>query len=242
MRKLSISNKILGGFGFILIMCIAIVFLAKSNLDRLSRNIFFMQNSQLPILKKTHEMSGQFRRAAVYLQKFANGDTRPDNKQSFESSRDSCLSCFQEIYGALKAGLGKDADKSKQPIEDVQAAVVEFFEIGAHFMDPSAGESDAERPTLTGPQMLELIDEKIIEIQGQSEGIFSFFEISEGKRIQRELDRMIKTLDILMKILPVVIVLFGIGFTYFISTGIAGPLQKITFSMGQAERDRKSVV
>jgi methyl-accepting chemotaxis protein len=231
MSKLSISNKILGGFGFILIMCICIVFLAKYNLDQLSRNIFFMQQAQFPILKKTHEMSGQFRLAAVYLQKMAQGDTRDETKQAYENARESCKSFFDPIFADLKRGLGKGADKSKRPIENVQDTVTTLFDAGDTFLTTFPSGSPASVAELIG-----LINEKVIEVQGQSEGIFSFFETSEGKRIQRELDRMIKTLDILMKILPVVIILFGVGFTYFISTGIAGPLQKIIFSMGQAER------
>lgn len=231
MRGLSIGNKILGGFGFILLICISVVVMAKLNLDSLSRTINFLQLTQFPVLKKTHEMSGQFRLATNALLQICQQGKNADLEHGYTGAKENCNNTFNAIQGDLKKSSGKSRDGVNKQFDDVKSIIDEVFSRDEEIL---AAQMPMTAASYT--EFVQMVNDKFGQIQEKTEGIFSYYETSEGKRIQMEQSGMINKLDLLMKILPVFVILFGGGFTWFISTGIAGPLQKIIFCMAEAER------
>src|SRR3989339_818181 len=99
MKRLSIGNKIMLGFVFILLLCISVVIMAKMNLDSLGSSISFLQEAQFPALKRTHEMTGQFRLATQTILQIGQSGKNADNERMYQASRDNCRGLVTSITG-----------------------------------------------------------------------------------------------------------------------------------------------
>ncbi|OIP23782.1 hypothetical protein AUK22_09420 [bacterium CG2_30_54_10] len=230
MIRLSISKKIMFGFLFILVTCIAVVGVSGYLLNRLKTEINFLQAAQLPILIKVQSLTADVNTAGLSCLTMYHQGKDPDLQKSFEDARDRVTSNLTSIRDDISKSMAKRGGPVLQLIGGGDAT---FQELLARCETILTSEMPPSLASFT--DAANFVREKLESFQNTAQSVGGFFKLTEGKRIENDLTSMFSVLGMVMKILPVVVILFGIGFTWFISTGISGPLEKIIHSMGEAE-------
>ncbi len=228
--KLSISKKILAGFISILVICLAVVGVAGYLLNRLKTEINFLQEAQLPILTKVQMWSSDINIAGLTMLQMAIQGKNDDLQKAYDDACERARSNLNSIREDVEKRMAKRGRPVVQLVEAAEAGMAELFE----YCDKTLKPADAGK-AVPLPEAAAAVREKLETLQNTAQSVGDFFKATEGKRIENDLKSMFSVLGTVMKVLPVIVVLFGIGFTWFISTGISGPLDKIMKSMSAAE-------
>ncbi|MFZ2961127.1 MAG: methyl-accepting chemotaxis protein [Candidatus Ozemobacteraceae bacterium] len=230
MSGFSISKRILGGFLFILLLCIGVVALANFELNKLHGTIDFFQGSAVPILKKFQQLMGESNMATlVALQIYQQGKTA-DFEQNYSTLRDNAKSLFGDLSQYTRKLSPKDAAPLDSVFSETEECLNALFLRADEMLTMSALPSSASYT-----EALAFFRTKLETVKEQGNTINDYFNTAEEFRIKLELQNVFSRMGQSMKFLPIVIIIFGIGFTFFISTTISGPLEKIMKSMAAAE-------
>jgi len=232
MTRFSISQKILFGFIFILVICIGAVFLNYFQLNRLKATIDYVQKSEIPVLTSVQGLAGDASLAGLSLLHICHQGKDADTEKTFQDSKDRAMGDLETLKKESEQKMAKTAQSVVSSIiGETEESLNELFERSNLILQtqfPISPASYTETATF--------IREHIEEIQDKTKKLGDLFKETETRRIEKDLENMFKILDWVSKILPIVLFLVGVGFTWFISTGITRPLEKIIRSMAEAER------
>ncbi|RCK81120.1 MAG: Methyl-accepting chemotaxis protein [Candidatus Ozemobacter sibiricus] len=229
--KLSISKKIMAGFFAILVICLAVVGVAGYLLNRLKTEIDFLQEAQLPILNKVQQWSSDVNTVGLTALQLAIQGKNDDLQKAYDDARDRAGANLAGIRDEINKRMATRGRPVLQVVEAGEAAMEELFSLCDGLLKKEVAPTPAQFA-----EAATSIREKLESLQGTAQSVGEYFKNTEGRRIENDLKSMFAVLGTVMKVLPVGVILFGIGFTWFISTGISGPLEKITQSMSEAER------
>ncbi|HNV68780.1 MAG TPA: methyl-accepting chemotaxis protein [Candidatus Ozemobacteraceae bacterium] len=231
MRGLSISTKILLGFVFILLLSITAMILANVNLAKLKVRIEFMREVQFPIMQQLQEMVAESTSASVTFMQIITQGSNDDLKNAFQVSTDNALS----LLNSLSELAGNPGIKNPDAIRISMTETRELIE-GMVTRANGIMQSAMPLPAASYTEILVYIRDHQEAIRAKSNAVAKYFEDTEGRIIQVDLANIFGKIGTIMKFLPGIIIIFSLGFTIFISTGITGPLKKLSQSMGAAER------
>ncbi|HEY9069891.1 MAG TPA: methyl-accepting chemotaxis protein [Candidatus Ozemobacteraceae bacterium] len=231
MRNLSISKKILGGFLFILLICIAVMAASGILLHRLKGTIDLLQDGDISIMSRMQEWSGDVGVAGLAFLQACHSGKDPEIIRVFEEARDRAQQGMDGIRDGAVKPLGKSAGPVSAFIDEGANSMTELFDRAALTMQEPLP-YDAASFTA----MAVFVREHLESVQDSAKKVAGYFQVTDANRIKLELKTVFTALGWVTRILPIVIFLFAIGFTWFISTGISGPLEKMIKAMGEAER------
>ncbi|MBF0407980.1 MAG: HAMP domain-containing protein [Candidatus Riflebacteria bacterium] len=227
----SISKKILSGFIFILVMCIAVVMTGNYQLSKLQKNIEFFQKLEIPQLKSFQKITYYTNvSASLLIQIYQQGKT-PELEENFQSARQNAETIADDASNDLREYQDKEISDLKSEVALIQENVHAFFESADNYLGKGLPLASA-----TYQEAFLSIKTRLEDMQESFDKVDSCFKAVENSRMKYELQNVIGKLGKLMQFLPIVIIIFGVVFTFFISSGISKPLEKISAAMAAAER------
>ncbi|MFZ2956532.1 MAG: methyl-accepting chemotaxis protein [Candidatus Ozemobacteraceae bacterium] len=230
MFKLSISKKVMFGFFFILLICVVVVLTANTNLKRLDSAINFLQDAQIPILNKIQEWTGDTSIAAFTLIQICHLGKNPELEKTFRDAKDRAYINIDTIKGNVQEHLKDMAPQFLMLLSPGETSMKELFDKGESILS-----FIGNNPLATFTESAAYIREKLEAVEGKAKGFGEFF-IRQGNVLNTDVQRWITYTNLIMTFLPLVVIFFGLAFTWFISTGISGPLERIVHSMSEAEK------
>jgi methyl-accepting chemotaxis protein len=230
MIRMSISKKIMAGFLTILGFSLVIVILAGINLRRLKNTVDYLLEGQAPVLYKVQTWTNDVTIAGMTVLQMLQSGKNPDQIKVYEDARDRAIEKMANLGDDLRK-MGRAGQTIEVFLSTGQVDMTAMFE----GIDTFLSQTEPPKVELI-TSTTETIRERLESIQNTATQVGSYFQDTEAKRIREEFRTMLKALDWIMNVFPVAVVLFGLGFTWFISTGISGPLTRIIQVMGEAER------
>ncbi len=231
MRGFSISTKILLGFLFILLLSITAMIMANLNLAKLKTRIEFMREVQFPIMHQLQEMLAESTSASVTFVQIVNQGNNPDLQNAFRLATENAIAQLNSLT-ALAGNPGiKDQDAIMSSLTETRELIETMLTRAEALM-----QINMPLPAASQSEMLIYIRDHQEAIRAKSNAVAKYFEDTEGRLIEVDLAMIFGKIGTIMKFLPGIIIIFSLGFTIFISTGITGPLKKLSQSMGAAER------
>lgn len=231
MSTFSISRKILGGFLFILVICLVVVAASGILLHRLKSTIDQLQDGEIPVMAKMQEWMGDVGVAGIALLQISHSGQDPEILKVFKDARDRAMQAAQTIREDSVQKFGSSTGPIPVLAEEGYKSMSELFDLADRTFQEPLPVSVASFTSMSV-----FIREHLESVQDSTKKIGDYFQVTEANKIRLELKTVFTALDWVTKILPIVIFLFAIGFTWFISTGISGPLERIIKAMGEAEQ------
>ncbi|HNW33836.1 MAG TPA: methyl-accepting chemotaxis protein [Candidatus Ozemobacteraceae bacterium] len=231
MSNFSISKKILGGFLFILIICLAVLAAAGILLHRLKGTIDLLQDGQMPVMTKMQEWTGDVGIAGLAFLQVCHYGKDPEMVKLFEDAKERATQGIENIRSEAAKRLEKAAGPVLSFVDEGSGSMSELFDTAEQAL-----QNPLPVETASFTVMAIFVREHLESVQDSAKKVGDYFQLTEANRIKLELKTVFTALSWVIKILPIVIFLFAIGFTWFISTGISGPLEKMIKAMGEAER------
>ncbi len=230
MKKLSISRKILAGFFLILLVSLVFVGAAALIQKRMQSTIELLQDIQIPVMALVQEMTTQTTSAGLVAMKICRKGKDPELEANFTNFSESAKEA-----GAKAASKVKDMGTGKGPlpdyIESIRNDSDEMFRQTTEMIEKPFAPGSA-----SATQFIEMVNESLEKIHQGAKLVAVHFTTSTAEKAKVGLRAMMTKMNWVFIILPLVIILFGGLFTWFISTGISGPLEKILKAMGDAEQ------
>lgn len=231
MKNFSISRKILGGFLFTLVIFIAVVFSSGFLLQRLRNIVDQLQGGQIPVMAKTQEWTGDVVVAGLAFLQIGHTGQDPEMVKTFKDARERAVQGADAIRDLVSQKLDSSAGPVLVFTEEAFKSMSQVFDLAdAMFQEPLP----LAPASFTAVSFA--VREQLEAVQVSTKKIGDYFGVTEASRVKLELKTVFAALDWLKWILPAFIILFAVGFTWFISTGISVPLERIIKAMGEAEQ------
>lgn len=230
----SISKKIMSGFLFILIICVGVAGFAGYNMLKLREIVDFLKGSHTDILLHAQELMGSIQISANSVTEVARGAPNADELIAlYDSSKESAFARLKNISDLTSDPYLKTAASLKAFQETTESNMFELYDAADLYIDRPEG-------TVPSPASLTIliatIREKEMEINAKCRSLSEALSSHSKLVTKRNIDTMFDIMGYIVKLFPVVLIAFSIGFTWFISNGISRPLEKIISSMSEAEK------
>ena len=233
MKMLSISNKILAGFLFFLIIFLLISGFAGYYVLQLRDTLNFLKGNYTEAMINSQELMANLHLVA----NSANEIIRtPGNREEllpyYNSAKDGTFKSFDLIDANLKDAFLSEASSITAFKQTTEGNIFELFDLTDGYL---AMEPGTELSSASSAELLSAIRDKEIELTSKCSSLCKALS-NYTSSITRKSDEMFVILGHLAKVIPIVIFIFGIGFAMFISNGISRPLERIVESMSEAEK------
>jgi len=232
---LSISKKIFSGFIFILVICIGVSALAGYNMIKMRDIIDFLRGNHTTIMLHAQDLMSNVHLASTSITELMRAKrNREEQLALYYSAKENAFSKLDAIDANLKDPFLKNAPNVIAFKQTTESNLLELFDIGDLYIANSEKE---EIPADSAAETLTSIRDKEIELTSKCQSLCkALSEFSSKVIVQRNIDSMFMILGYIVRLLPIVLIVFGVGFTMFISNGISRPLEKIISSMSEAEK------
>ncbi|MBU1108287.1 MAG: methyl-accepting chemotaxis protein [Candidatus Riflebacteria bacterium] len=234
MKMLSISKKILAGFLFILAIFIAVSALAGYNMLALREMVNNLKGNYTSTMLNSQELIANLHLASNSASEIIRTPGNRDELINFyTSAKDIAFSRFESIDENLKDRFLQSAPSVSAFKQSTESTMSELFELADNFLALPAG---TELTPASTSELLATIRDKETELTRKCRSLCEALANYSRSVTQSAVDKMFTIMGYVVKILPVVILIFGIVFTLFISNGISRPLERIVSSMSEAEK------
>jgi len=231
---LSISKKIFSGFGFVLLICIGVSGLAGYNMLKLRDMIDYLKGNYTTAMLNSQELMANVHLSATSITELIRSLRNRDESISFyNSAKESAFSRLENIDANLKDPFLKDAPNVIAFKQTTESNLFELFDLCDNYLLLPAGQ---EMNPASVTELLTAIRDKEIELTSKCRGLCETLSNYSRQMTQKNVNSMFDIMGYVVKLLPVVMLVFGFGFTMFISNGISRPLEKIVSSMSEAEK------
>ncbi|HNW12734.1 MAG TPA: HAMP domain-containing protein, partial [Candidatus Rifleibacterium sp.] len=231
---LSISKKIFSGFGFVLLICIGVSGLAGYNMLKLRDMIDYLKGNYTTAMLNSQELMANVHLSATSITELIRSLRNRDESISFyNSAKESAFARLENIDANLKDPFLKDAPNVIAFKQTTESNLFELFDLCDNYLMLQAGQ-DLNPASVT--ELLTAIRDKEIELTSKCRGLCETLSNYSRQMTQKNVSSMFDIMGYVVKLLPVVMLVFGFGFTMFISNGISRPLEKIVSSMSEAEK------
>lgn len=231
---LSISKKIMSGFIFILIICIGVSALAGYNMIKLRDIIDFLKGNHTSALLNAQELMANIHLSATSItDMLKTSRNREDLMALYTSARESSFSRLDAIDENLKDLYLKGAPNVIAFKQTTEATLYEFFDISESYVN-NPEKYEASNASISA--MLTALRDKEFELTSKCRSLCETLSSYSRLTTTRSIDSMFAILWHIVRLLPIILIVFGVGFTMFISNGISRPLERIISSMSEAEK------
>ncbi|GAB1353046.1 hypothetical protein MASR1M12_17790 [Erysipelotrichia bacterium] len=231
---LSISKKIFSGFGFVLLICIGVSGLAGYNMLKLRDMIDYLKGNYTTAMLNSQELMANAHLSATSITELIRSLRNRDESISFyNSAKESAFARLENIDANLKDPFLKDAPNVIAFKQTTESNLFELFDLCDNYLMVPAGQ---ELNPASVTELLTAIRDKEIELTLKCRGLCETLSNYSRQVTQKNVSSMFDIMGYVVKLLPVVMLVFGFGFTMFISNGISRPLEKIVSSMSEAEK------
>ncbi len=230
----SISRKIMSGFLFILIICVGVAGFAGYNMLKLREIIDFLRGNHTDILLHAQELMGNIQISANSVTEIARGAQNPDELAAlYDSAKESAFARLKNISDLTSDPYLKTAASLRAFVETTETNMFELYDNADRYLDRPEN-VDFTPASLTS--MIAIVREKEMEINAKCRSLSEALSSHSKLVTKRSTDTMFDIMGYIVKLFPVILIAFGIGFTWFISNGISRPLESIIRSMSEAEK------
>ncbi len=230
----TISKKIMSGFLFILIICVGVAGFAGFNMLKLREIIDFLKGSHTDILLHAQELMGNIQISANSVTEIARGAPNIDElKALYDSAKESAFSRLKNIGDLTGDPYLKTATSLKAFQQNTESNMFELYDVADRYLDKP---EDVVYTTASLTSMISVVREKEMEINAKCRSLSEALSSHSKLVTKRSIDTMFDIMGYIVKLFPVILIAFAIGFSWFISNGISQPLEKIIGSMSEAEK------
>lgn len=234
MNMSSISIKILSGLAFVLIICIGVSGLAVYNMVKLRNIIDYLKGNHTVAMLNSQELMANVHLSATYITDLVRSLRNRDELIAlYNSTKESTFARLDNIEANLKDPFLKDASNVMALKEATESNLFELFDLGDKFITQSSVE---ELSTASITELLTSLRDKETNLTSKCQSLCKALSDYSKVVTQKSIESMFEIMGHIGKILPLVLIVFGIGFTMFISNGISRPLARIISSMSEAEK------
>ena len=234
MKMLSISKKILAGFLFILAIFIAVSALAGYNMLALREMVDYLKGNYTSAMLNSQELMANLHLASNSAAEIVRSPQNRDELINFyNSAKDGAFSRFESIDTNLKDTFLRGAPNVSAFKQTTESNMLELFDLADSFLALPAG---TELSPASSSELLAAMRDKELELTQKCRNLCDALAKYSRSITQSSVDSIFTIMGYVTKILPVVILIFGIVFTMFISNGISRPLERIVSSMSEAEK------
>lgn len=235
MSMLSISKKIMSGFLFILIISVGVATFAGYNMLKLREIVNFLKGSHTDILLHAQELMGNIQISANSITEIARDAPNQDElKALYSSSKESAFDRIDKITALTKDSYLKNASTLKAFQENTEVQLIELYDIADKYLIQLKNNHEFSLASKT--TLIAQVREKEMEINAKCRSLSEASARNSKVVTKRNIDTMFDIMGYIVKIFPVVLIAFIVGFTWFISNGISRPLERIINSMSEAEK------
>jgi len=232
-KMLSISKKILAGFLFILAIFIAVSVLAGYNMLQLREIVDYLKGNYTTTMTKSLELIENLH---LTVNSATDIISSPENREefivSYNSNMGTSRACLKSIEASIKDNFLRDAPNVNAAKQKTDSILSELSDtVDAYLALPEGSEFSPASTSEFLTSIRSLESELIEQCNKMCKEAMKTTLI-----MQRNVDKMFNIMGYVVKILPVVILIFAIVFTLFISNGISRPLEHIVNSMSEAEK------
>lgn len=234
MSMLSISKKILLGFIFILVICVGVSVLAGYNMLKLREVIDYLKGNYTTVMLDAQELMANVHLSATSITELVRSLRNRDELIAlYTSAKDSAFVKLDSIDASIKDPFLKNAPSVIAFKQTTESNLIELFDLGDNYLAYTA---TLELPAASAASLLTAVRDKEIELTSKCRSLCEALSAYSRQITQRGIESMFAVMGYMVKLLPIVLFVFGIGFTMFISNGISRPLERITSSMSEAEK------
>lgn len=221
----------MAGFLAILALCIGVVGLGYFQASKMQKTMEFFTGSEVPILKKYQQLTGETQACSLLALQLYQQGKNPDLEQNYNNARDNARNLLDEIKRDSSKIPSKEVGALNSTIDSTEEILNGLFErtdfMIVASMPPTVASSN---------EAMMYVRSQLEGVQGQANTLGDFFKTAEDSRIKGDLQSTLGKVDKAIKFLSLLIILLGLGFTYFISTSISNPIGKLVLGMTAAER------
>ncbi len=230
----SISRKIMSGFLFILIICVGVAGFAGYNMLKLREIIDFLRGNHTDILLHAQELMGNIQISANSVTEIARGAQNADELVAlYDSAKESAFARLKNISNLTSDPYLKTAASLKAFVDTTETNMFELYDNADRYLDRPEN-TEFSTASLTG--MIAIVREKEMEINAKCRSLSEALSSHSKLVTKRSTDTMFDIMGYIVKLFPVILIAFAIGFSWFISNGISRPLESIISSMSEAEK------
>lgn len=234
MKMLSISNKILAGFMFLLGVFILVTSLTGYYMVQLRGMVDFLKGRYTSALLDSQELMTNLHLVANSAAEIIREpNSRHDQIPYYNSAKDGTFKSFDNIDADLKDGFLSGAPSVIAFKQTTENNILELFDLTDGFLELPL---DQQLSPASSAELLSAIRDKEIELTAKCRSLCEALSHYTRSITDRSTTDMFKVLDYMLKIVPLVLLVFVIYFTLFISHGISRPLERIVDSMSEAEK------
>lgn len=220
------------GLFSILAICITFVTITVFFFHRLRGNIEFLVKGQTPVLIELQLWSGDANQAGSALLQLLMQGYDSELERLFNVSSETA----EDSMSKLQKNINKNFEKKTAQvilgrITPGEESMNDLFQKGRELFMKKVKALEITDATLTAE-----IHRWLESINNTSKSVGKYFQETESKRIELDVKRFFDLLDKAKLIFPALLIILGIIFTFLISTGISGPLNKLMHTMGEAEK------
>lgn len=231
---LSISKKIFSGFGFVLLICIGVSALAGYNMLKLRDIIDYLKGNYTTAMLNAQELMANVHLSATSITELVRSlRNRDESIALYNSAKESAFSRLDAIDANLKDPFLKNAPNVIAFKQTTESNLLELFDLGDGYISLPP---DRELSNASMTELLTAIRDKEIELTSKCRSLCEALSSYSRLMTQRGVDSMFEIMNYVVKFLPIILLVFGVGFTMFISNGISRPLERIISSMSEAEK------
>jgi nitrogen fixation/metabolism regulation signal transduction histidine kinase len=231
---LSISKKIFSGFIFVLIICIGVSALAGYNMLKLRDIIDYLKGNHTTAMLNAQELMANIHLSATSITELVRSLRNRDELIAlYNSAKESAFVRLDNIDANLKDPFLKNAPNVIAFKQTTESNLFELFDLGDNYLALPAYQ---ELSAASAAELLTAVRDKEIELTSKCRSLCEALSSYSRLITQRSIESMFTIMGYIVRLLPVILFVFGVGFTMFISNGISRPLEKITSSMSEAEK------
>jgi methyl-accepting chemotaxis protein len=230
----SISRKIMSGFLFILIICVGVAGFAGYNMLKLREIIDFLRGNHTDILLHAQELMGNIQISANSVTEIARGAQNADELVAlYDSAKESAFARLKNISNLTSDPYLKTAASLRAFVDTTETNMFELYDNADRYLDRP---ENTEFSTASLTSMIAIVREKEMEINAKCRSLSEALSSHSKLVTKRSTDTMFDIMGYIVKLFPVILIAFAIGFSWFISNGISRPLESIISSMSEAEK------
>ncbi len=231
---LSISRKIFSGFGFVLLICIGVSALAGYNMLKLRDIIDYLKGNYTTAMLNAQELMENVHLSATSITELVRSlRNRDESVALYNSAKESAFSRLDSIDANLKDPFLANAPNVIAFKQTTDSNLIELFDLGDNYLALPAGQ---EFTPASATELLTAVRDKEIELTLKCRSLCEALSSYSRLITQRSIDSMFEIMGYVVKLFPFILLIFGAGFTMFISNGISRPLERIVSSMSEAEK------
>jgi methyl-accepting chemotaxis protein len=232
MKMLSISKKIFIGFIILLLLGISVSIYAWLNIHKLrSYTVMYDTNysKALLLINTLSESSRNMISLTIQQNLVSRRNNNDDLSNEFKAFKSDLENTAKELEVALSIPLLSPSKNFVPKLQNSQKDLVEalnlFFDLSStHLLDLQES-----------AELNRIIRDRETAYFMDIENLSNNLKVLP-QRVTREINAMFDTINYVFKYAPVLVLIYGIFFSMFISNRISQPLEKIIKAMSEAEK------